>query len=105
MNLTISGFFCWTAMKPARSVGWGSLGSSGLGILNFRSFASLPWQVWQFIAEYFFLSKATNSFFIWGTTVDFMYFFLALTSILSHSIFFPAATAAADGALGASAAL
>ena len=45
MNFTISGFFCCSAMKPARSVGCGSLGSSAFGILNLFSAAFSPWQV------------------------------------------------------------
>ena len=103
MNFAASGFFCCSAMKPARSVGCGQLGQLGVRHLELVLDAPSCRGRSGRSSSRSLLVEGANSFFIVGSTVVFMYFFLAFTSIFAQSIFFPAATASGDGAAGASA--
>src|SRR4051812_2925790 len=70
MNFIALGFFFMSSANPSWVVG--STGSSGLGILNSRALASLPWQVEHLKSLNWSASNAAKTGFIFGMTTAFM---------------------------------
>ena len=78
MNFTISGFFCCSAMKPARSVGCGSLGRLGVRHLELVLGGLLAVAGLAAHVRVVLLVDGDEQLLHLGSTVDFMYFFFGV---------------------------